>query len=94
MKENIIDNALELVEEVTGLSLIEIASGSRQKDYVYARMLLVRILFDKGMNKSEAGRVINRDPSTVWHMLKIYDDEVTHNPAFKEMHCKVKLSLL
>ncbi|MEG1644020.1 MAG: helix-turn-helix domain-containing protein [Bacteroidales bacterium] len=81
------------IEKATGVSLEEIRSPDRRIKFVYARMILSKIIREKGCSLEHIGRIINRDHSTVCHYFKIYGDELTHNCEFWELDTMTRKEL-
>ena len=46
------------------------------------------------MKPMEIANLINRDRTTVLHLLKVYKDEIKYNPYFRAMAEKVNKKLI
>lgn len=79
----------DAIRDVTGLSLREYSTRSRKRNVIYARMLFVHHCRQSGMTLSNIAEHINRNHSSVLHMLSAYDNDVVFNPKFKRMAEKV-----
>lgn len=83
--EQEIETSARKVQAVTGYSLEDMKSKSREQSLVFARMLLVHDLRKKKFTVASIGKVIARNHSTVSHQLSLYKDEYDTNPLFREM---------
>ena len=77
-----IENA---IHEVTGLTLREYSERSRKRDEFFARMLFVYHCRREKMRLVDIARHVNRDQSSMLHVLNKYNDEVKYNPFFRDM---------
>ena len=83
-----IENA---IHEVTGLTLREYSERSRKRDEFFARMLFVYHCRREKMKLVDIARYVNRDQSSMLHVLNKYNDEVKYNPFFRDMADRVSL---
>jgi ATPase involved in DNA replication initiation len=77
------------IQEVMGLKIEDLTAKSRATNLFYARMIAAYHCRENGMILGEIGRLINRDHSTVCHMLSKYNDEFQFNKEFRELAKKV-----
>lgn len=77
-----IENA---IHEVTGLTLREYSERSRKRDEFFARMLFVYHCRREKMKLVDIARYVNRDQSSMLHVLNKYNDEVKYNPFFRDI---------
>lgn len=77
-----IENA---IHEVTGLTLREYSERSRKRDEFFARMLFVYHCRREKMKLVDIARYVNRDQSSMLHILNKYNDEVKYNPFFRDI---------
>ena len=61
----------------------DLASKSRQLDYVFARMIFVKYFTDMNYSLEKVGGYINRDHATVYYLKNKYQDEYDCNPYFR-----------
>jgi transposase len=71
------------------MSLKKIICRSQKIEYKYARNLLSKALFDKGMSKSAIGRLFRRNHVTIINYINNYANEEAYNPTFRMMSKKV-----
>ena len=83
-----IENA---IHEVTGLTLREYSERSRKRDAFFARMLFVYHCRREKMKLVDIARYVNRDQSSMLHVLNKYNDEVKYNPFFRDIANRVSL---
>ena len=73
------------IHEVTGLTLREYSERSRKRDEFFARMLFVYHCRREKMKLVDIARYVNRDQSSMLHVLNKYNDEVKYNPFFSDI---------
>ncbi len=83
-KQRFVASVKSALYQVTGLSFNEYTTKSRKRDAFFARMIFAKMCSDI-MKPLEISKLINRDRTTVLHLLKIYDDEVKYNPNFRKL---------
>lgn len=83
--EQEIETSVRKVQAVTGYSLEDMKSKSREQFLVFARMLLAHDLRKKKFTFQAIGKTINRTHMAVMHLLSRYKDEYDTNPLFREM---------
>ena len=77
------------IHEVTGLVLNQYSTRCRKRDGFFARMLFVHHCRQRKMKLSDIARLVNRDRSSMLHLLNKYNDEVKYNPFFRDMAKRV-----
>lgn len=73
------------IHEVTGLVLSQYSERGRKRDGFFARMLFVHHCRQYKMKLSDIARLVNRDRSSMLHLLNKYNDEVKYNAFFSDM---------
>jgi chromosomal replication initiation ATPase DnaA len=53
-----------------GVQLSAVLTGSRRRRIVAARDEVIRALYQEGLSRSQIGRVLHRDHSTILHSLR------------------------
>ena len=77
------------IHEVTGLMLSQYSAKGRKRDGFFARMLFVHHCRQQKMKLSDIARFVNRDRSSMLHLLNKYNDEVRYNAFFGDMADRV-----
>lgn len=77
------------IHEVTGIRLCEYNTKSRNRDFVFARMIFVYQCRRKKMKLTQIAKYVHRDHSSMLHLLNKYNDEVRYNPQFRDMAARV-----
>lgn len=77
------------IHEVIGIRLCEYNTKSRNRDFVFARMIFVYQCRRKKMKLTQIAKYVHRDHSSMLHLLNKYDDEVRYNPQFRDMATRV-----
>ena len=77
---------LVAVRKVTGIIAIsEEATGSRKRDYVFARMLFAWQCNKLGVSKTRIAESLHTSTQSVARYLRRFDDECKYNVAFKAL---------
>lgn len=75
---------LVAVRKVTGIIAIsEEATGSRKRDYVFARMLFAWQCNKLGVSKTRIAESLHTSTQSVARYLRKFDDECRYNATFK-----------
>ena len=75
---------LVAVRKVTGIIAIsEEATGSRKRDYVFARMLFAWQCNRLGVSKTRMAKLLHTSTQSVARYLRKFDDECRYNATFK-----------
>ena len=77
------------IHEVMGIRLCEYNTKSRNRDFVFARMIFVYQCRRKKMKLTQIAKYVHRDHSSMLHLLNKYNDEVRYNPQFRDMATRV-----
>lgn len=77
-----IENA---IHEVTGLKLSQYSVRGRKRDTFFARMIFVHHCKREKMKLVDIAKLVNRDHSSMLHLLNKYNDEVKYNAIFRDM---------
>lgn len=77
------------IHEVMGIRLCEYNTKSRNRDFVFARMIFVYQCRRKKMKLTQIAKYVHRDHSSMLHLLNKYNDEVRYNPQFRDMAARV-----
>lgn len=77
------------IHEVMGIRLCEYNTKSRNRDFVFARMIFVNQCRRKKMKLTQIAKYVHRDHSSMLHLLNKYNDEVRYNPQFRDMATRV-----
>lgn len=82
---------LKMASRVSGISVYDICSKSRKREFVEARVIYAvaaEIMYkhENGITLTIVGFEINRDHSSILHYRKIYDDLVEIDKKFKTDH--------
>ena len=80
----------DAIRDVTGMNIDEYTTKSRSINLFYARILFAYHCRAKGMVVQDIGRRINRDHSTICHLLSKYRDEIQFNKEFRYMATRVE----
>lgn len=79
-----IRRSLAAVRKVTGIIAIsEEATGSRRRDYVFARMLFAWQCNRLGVSKTRIAESLYTSTQSVARYLRKFDDECRYNATFK-----------
>lgn len=82
---------LAAVRKVTGIIAIsEEATGSRKRDYVFARMLFAWQCNKLGVSKTRIAESLHTSTQSVARYLRRFDDECKYNVAFKALADEVE----
>lgn len=92
-KKKMVAKLKSAIKEVTGMSFCDYTTKSRNRDAFFARMIFAKHCMCL-MKPTEIAKMINRDRTTVHHMVKVYKDEVKFNPAFREIASKVEQKMI
>ena len=77
------------VHEVMGLKFSDYIGKSRKRLKCYARMIFVHQCRALPMKLTSIAQLVNREHSTLVHVLKKYDDDMRFNPQFRDFALKV-----
>lgn len=77
------------IHEVTGLRFQEYTTKSRKRNVFFARMLFVYHCRRNRLKLVEIAKYVNRDHTSMLHLLNKYNDEVRYNPNFRVMAQKI-----
>lgn len=85
----------KMYEEINFLKVIvneefkvDLMVKSRQGEFVQARMVFSKILFDKGYSYSEIGRQCNKDHALIMHYIDNFQWDYEHDDKFREQYTK------
>lgn len=82
---------LVAVRKVTGIIAIsEEATGSRKRDYVFARMLFAWQCNKLGVSKTRIAESLHTSTQSVARYLRKFDDECRYNATFKVLSDEVE----
>ena len=82
---------LVAVCKVTGIIAIsEEATGSRRRDYVFARMLFAWQCNRSGLSKTRIAELLHTSTQSVARYLRKFDDECRYNATFKVLSDEVE----
>jgi chromosomal replication initiation ATPase DnaA len=88
---------LEVIEDVTGVSVEELKSKSRTQIVVYARIIFTVILYNLEVSTGQISNFLNNDKKyntqRVRYYLSRFNDEMKYNKTFNGMYNKVKIKL-
>lgn len=73
------------IHEATGLQLNDYNTKSRKRDKFFARILFVHHCKAANLKLDDVARFINRDISSMLHMINKYPDEYRFNGYFRSM---------
>jgi hypothetical protein len=77
--------------KVTGIIVVsEEATGSRKRDYVFARMLFAWQCNRLGVSKTRIAELLHTSTQSVARYLRKFDDECKYNVAFKALADEVE----
>lgn len=86
-----IRRSLAAVRKVTGIIAIsEEATGSRRRDYVFARMLFAWQCNRSGLSKTRIAESLHTSTQSVARYLRKFDDECRYNATFKVLSDEVE----
>lgn len=91
-KQRFVENLKAVLHEVTGIPFRAYTTKSRKNDAFFARMLFAKHC-SQIMKPAEIATMINRDRTTVLHLLKVYKNEIKYNSSFRKMALKVEEKL-
>ncbi|RKV80363.1 MAG: DUF4406 domain-containing protein [Alloprevotella sp.] len=77
------------IHEVTGLRLADYSASGRRRDGFFARMMFAHHCWLENMTRSDIGRFINRERTSVTRVLNDYDKEFKYNAFFRSMAKRV-----
>ena len=77
------------IHEATGLHFRQYANNSRKRDKVFARMIFVHHCRENKMRLIQIGKYINRDHTSILHLLNKYNDDFRFNDIFRTMATRV-----
>lgn len=69
---------------------VEIIKRTNKRDAVSARKIFSKILIDRGYTKSEVGRYLKKDHSTIVHYMGDVDWLIKYTPLMEEMYLQCK----
>ena len=82
---------LVAVRKVTGIiATSEEATGSRRRDYVFARMLFAWQCNRLGVSKTRIAELLHTSTQSVARYLRKFDDERRYNATFKVLSDEVE----
>ncbi|KAA6350926.1 Chromosomal replication initiator protein DnaA [termite gut metagenome] len=81
--QNIVLRIQNAIHEVTGMTLREYTTKSRQRDAFFARMIFAYHCRKHNMKLTDIATHVHRDRSSMIHLFKKYDDETKYNPSFR-----------
>ena len=85
----IAERVQDAIRDVTGMAIDEYIVKDRSVRLFYARMLFAHHCRERGMPLQDIGRRINRDHSTICHLIAKYGDELQFNKEFQSMATRV-----
>ena len=86
-----IRRSLAAVRKVTGIIAIsEEATGSKRRDYVFARMLFAWQCNRSGLSKTRIAESLHTSTQSVARYLRKFDDECRYNATFKVLSDEVE----
>lgn len=77
------------IHEVMGIRLCEYNTKSRNRDFVYARMIFVYQCRKRIMKLVQIAKYLHRDHSSMLHLLNKYNDDFKYNPQFRDLATRV-----
>lgn len=84
----------EVVVAVSGVSFADIAGETRNQNAMFARMVFVHECRKRtNMSLNAIGRLVNRKHSSIIHILKQYQSDVSCTPDFKGLAQEVSTVL-
>lgn len=90
-REKILDSVLDAVERVVGVDRSEIFAKTRRRLPTQARHMVVSAFRDMSRSTSATsiGRSLGRDHSTILHSLRVHQDYMVTDPAYKRAYGEV-----
>lgn len=73
----------QAVQEVFDL---DIKTATRERDFVNARIIFSFILWERGYNKSEIGRYLDKNHATICHYCKNFDGYIKTDPLLQRKY--------
>jgi hypothetical protein len=83
----------QAIEEVIGVSRAEFSTKKRDQILVYCRMLFAHFMKQSGLGEDLIGGYINCSQQGVNSLRNKVENEVSHNPTFRELYEKVRNKL-
>lgn len=95
-KELVYDDLIEKVCVRLGITKDQLLSRSRERNYVYGRCIVARILKeDFKLSYKKTGRILFRDHSTVINMIRTHENLIdTGDEPYTAMFKSVKYEIL
>jgi chromosomal replication initiation ATPase DnaA len=88
------DDVLQIVSDVMAVKKIDVVSKKRARDVTTARMLVSYICRkDLKMTLDKVGRVVNRTHCSVWHEVKVVENELEFAEKTNKDHFQFKAAL-
>ena len=87
--QDIVLRVTSAIHEVTGLRLADYSASGRRRDGFFARMMFAHHCWLENMTRSDIGRLINRERTSVTRVLNDYDKEFKYNAFFRGMAKRV-----
>ena len=93
MKKNNINSHYEMdilstiIKDVMG---VEIVKRTNKREAVNGRKLFSKILSDRGFTRSEIGRYLKKDHSTIVHYMNDVDDMINHTDGMADRYLACK----
>jgi hypothetical protein len=78
------------IHEATGMTFGEYTTKSRKRDAFFARMIFAYHCRKNKMKLVNIATYVHRDRSSMYHLLKKYDDEAKYNPCFRTLTQRVE----
>ncbi len=90
MEKTKADKILDVVVEVTGVTIKQITSKCRKREVMNARGIYGVVCSDLGINNKLAMKRINRDRSMTYHYCDAYRNNIENENNLKVMYNEVK----
>ena len=89
-----IDKIFQTTCQKWGVSLNDVCSRNRKREFVFTRMTIAYFLrMYTSLSTTEIGRLINRDHTAILYYLKTYDSEFRFNEVFRNFAESIKEEL-
>lgn len=72
---------ISIMGDILGRPLLR----SRDRDFVYARIVIAVVLYDKGLSEAQIGKILGKDHSTINHYRRTWDDVQTFPKAYADL---------
>lgn len=86
---NMTNKIKQSIEQATGIPFDKYYSKSREREFVFCRMIFIHHCRELKITYSNIGKMLNRNHSSIIYLSNGYQDEYKFNPEFRRIADKI-----